>query len=581
MSQVLRFTNAPHLVSLLLLAASFVLLACPMRAEARAAEPRRSAHFDLTTGFGRLFPAEDRGGLPALVLPPRRLEALARLMVEAPDGERRPPSAIPAGYTFLGQFIDHDLTLDTTSRIDRAFEGLVRNERTPELDLDNVYGGGPEVSPHLYNLPYLRVGKPLARHRFDLLRVASGNHPGPRGGRLTALIGDPRDDENLIISQLHAAFVACHNAAASRIVEEKFGHFRRRLCPGREFCPPAVLGERLSAGERREVFETARDHTIHYYHRVIAEDYLPRIIGQERTIDLFRNGRDFYFPNGFRRRDGLVERPFIPVEFAVAAFRFGHTQVNPSYRLNSTARRNLFASAQERVRGKGLRSAQPVSPENLLDWRFFFPLERTPPREFNWSRPLDRLVTQSLHELHRVGAVPDGELGSLPARNMIRANAFLLPSGEDIATEILPVLERRGVLRHWDEAFRGPRKGWQFYVLPPPPDVRTLIGEGRMPLWYYVLYEAEIFGLPSRYPGAARARDGRLRLSAYGDVTGGETLGPVGGTIVGEVLTGLLEQYRAATGKGLDYETGARTHGQRAHRPYTMGDFLIAAGVAD
>ena len=184
---------------------------------------------DKGEGYGRLFPkAKSDDDTRALI-------ALGRAMVE--EGEPGDPAGntqTPAGYTFLGQFIDHDVTLDTTTQLGRVItsDRLLVNSRTAELDLDNVYGLGPDRTPHLFRLPYIRVGRQLSEYgdRADLFRTKSAKIYGPAGGEAVALVGDLRDDENIIISQLHAAFVAFHNRTADILVECDFGHDRWSYC---------------------------------------------------------------------------------------------------------------------------------------------------------------------------------------------------------------------------------------------------------------------------------------------------------------------------------------------------------------
>ena len=69
----------------------------------------------------------------------------------APSGSNPNNPDIPLGFGFFGQFVDHDITLDTTSSFERQNdpEGI-SNFRTPALELDNVYGSGPSVDPWLY-----------------------------------------------------------------------------------------------------------------------------------------------------------------------------------------------------------------------------------------------------------------------------------------------------------------------------------------------------------------------------------------------------------------------------------------------
>jgi hypothetical protein len=351
-----------------------------------------------------------------------------------------------------------------------------------------------------------------------------------------------------------------------------------------------------------EIFEKARDHVLHYYHRVLAEDLLPWLIGYQRTADLFSHGRDFYFPRGFREKDGRLRDPYIPVEFAVGAFRYGHSQVHSYYRLRSDYRVSLFRGAG----GSGIQAFQPVTRKQLVDWRYFFEIEEAPPPGFNWARRIDPLVTPALHNLHRTAVVGPADLGSLPARNLQRGRAFYLPSGQAVAERILPVLEARGALKGEYGGRKG-HGGWQSFLLPPNDRTRYFLGDEETPLWYYVLQEAEVFGISrgvaytpayaTPFEGGPRVGRGSYervsygrgpRRGGYGD--GGHSLGPVGGTIVGEVLVGLLEHFKEKTGKGLAYDPEVRgsTSGYaegygkgRGGPRYLMRNFLIDAGVVE
>ena len=130
--------------------------------------------------FGRLFEVGKTytyGGRkfvlqahPSDVAELRRLGRIDGPMHEKSDSEVR-DSNVPAGYVFFGQFIDHDVTFDTISSLDKPItDNETENARTPTLDLDNIYGGGPERSPYLFNLPYLQLGAEIAQGRRDLLR---------------------------------------------------------------------------------------------------------------------------------------------------------------------------------------------------------------------------------------------------------------------------------------------------------------------------------------------------------------------------------------------------------------------------
>lgn len=582
-------------------------------------------------GYGRLFPIRGANGdlkEPGVLEQSSRfndLDALGRTMVE--EGEPDHPagdSELPAGYTYLGQFIDHDITWDTTTTLGRKIrsDGELENARTPDLDLDSVYGAGPVRSPQLYNLPYLRVGRRIGEDglpRFDLLRTAGARRFGPGGGRPVAILGDPRNDENVVIAQLHAAFVAFHNRTVDILVARQSGA-RARFCE-HEHCDTHGMAGRLPDNIKFQIFETARDHVIHYYHRVIMEDYLPRLIGERRVVDILRRGRDFYYPDGFRNRGGRPVEPTIPVEFAAAAFRFGHSQVRNYYTLSSGVRVNIFG---DKDAGTGQRAFEPVSSRYVIDWRYFFDIAATPPQGFNYARRVDPMVTRALHRLGSAGAVGVEDVWSLPARNLVRGRTWHLPVGQDVAERVLPALHERGVLGQLGpgpRVQRGERGApWQAYMLAPDKRTRHFLGEEGTPLWYYVLQEAAIFGTRTTLqsiPATAvrngedgdlfddRERNVRLRPAgpwrpaALNDRDwvddrqprwrdGGHRLGPVGGTIVGEVLTGLLEHYREKTGKGLAYRPSIRgsislfgpAAGGQPHERYMMRNLLVDAQVA-
>ncbi len=124
-----------------------------------------------------------------------------------PDDENR---LVPAGYTYLGQFIDHDITFDPASSLQKQNDpDALEDFRTPRLDLDSLYGRGPDDQPYLYAAEKagrfrFRLGHNrghAGQERPDLLRSDDG----------TALIGDKRNDENKIVRQIHALFLRFHN----------------------------------------------------------------------------------------------------------------------------------------------------------------------------------------------------------------------------------------------------------------------------------------------------------------------------------------------------------------------------------
>src|SRR5215210_4994060 len=224
--------------------------------------------------FGRMFP-----GRPACEADPEAIEQLVALM-ERPRNLLQNHD-LPAGFTYLAQFVDHDITFDPTTLADRERDpqALV-NFRTPRLDLDSVYGLGPTVQPYLYDWTEttprgtrLLVGR--NRHGVDDL---------PRNHQGRALVGDPRNDEHAIIAQLHLLFIRFHNAVVDHLAEAG--------SPG------------------RELFEAARRSVRRHYRHIVAGEFLTAIVGRDvMGRVLAPGGRELFTWD---------EEPFIPVEFSGA-----------------------------------------------------------------------------------------------------------------------------------------------------------------------------------------------------------------------------------------------------------------------
>ncbi len=375
-----------------------------------------------------------------------------------------------AGFTFLGQFIDHDMTFDPTSSLARRQDPeSIRNFRIPALDLDNVYGGGPATSPHLYDNTVDGGRTTLLSEEIpDSGGVSLGGtvrFDVPRNSQQTALIGDPRNDENLIVSQFHLALIRFHNRVLADVRAE--------------------LGTGYTIGE---VFAEAQRVVRWHYQWLVIHEFLGRTVGQATVEDVLHRGLKH-----FRWRND----PFIPVEFSVAAYRFGHSQVRPSYRANF----GLSADdpAQQFI---GLifdpTAADPGDPADLrggrraprrfIDWQTFFDFGDGRARG---NKRIDTKLSSVLFELMGQAA---GEPVSLASRNLLRNLTMKVPSGQRVAHAM---------------------------SLPPlsPADLDDLSAfhlRDRTPLWFYVLREAEV------------AADGRH-------------LGPVGGRLVAEVIVGLIK----------------------------------------
>lgn len=409
--------------------------------------------------FGRIFE-----NLPTHEPNNAAIRQLARTMLEDdtdPSGE----SPVPLGFAFLGQFIDHDITLDPVSRLDERLDPeAVRNFRTPALDLDNVYGEGPDASRHLYDT----VGHNMdSEHRipFRLLTGTEKNELDlPRNRQGTAIIGDPRNDENLLVAQVHGAFLRFHNEVVKYLEREAGGN------------PPS----------NSDLFEEARKLVTLHYHWIVLHEYIPLIVGETMAEDVRVNGRQFF------KWEARSDRPFIPVEFSGAAFRFGHSQIRTKYNLHD-GRHGIdlfdlpfFGLCPENDCG----DAGPSVDYNL-DWPYFFDLGDG--NKLQFCRNVDARISSTLFELPFVHRAQGGP-ASLPERNMRRGRTLKLPAGQDVAAAmgLTPLTnEELGV------------------------DFISGLGN-KVPLWFYILKEAEL-------------------------VAQGEHLGPVGGRIVAETLAAMVD----------------------------------------
>lgn len=312
-------------------------------------------------------------------------------------GGSSPDSDLPAAYTFFAQFVDHDITLDTTTALhgDALSEAEINdlpNLRSASLDLDCVYGFGPEATPHLYDPR--QHGRLLVGSEVD---GVSNPNDVPRNTEGRALIGDPRNDENIFVSQLQYLFLRFHN---------------RRLI-GRNF-------------------EQAREDVRFHYQYIVLNDFLKRICDE----DIYNFAKPLIESNaGCGKHDypfcnlrDKCGRLCMPVEFSVAAYRFGHTLVRSVYPLNEDYPAiELF---DERFGTEGFGQ---VPPELTVDWRYL--LDVKPCFPYVNSKALDHLIADEL--IH----MPDPVVGrntvandrSLAFRNLLRGYVLGLPSGQRVA----------------------------------------------------------------------------------------------------------------------------------------------------
>jgi len=419
----------------------------------------------LTEGrFGAMFKK-----LPAFAPRDDLLIGLAETMVEDSTDDRHLNTSkrLFAGFTFIGQFIDHDITFDNTPlELQQADPDATVNFRTARYDLDSLYGRGPVSEPQFYD--------PGDRAKLFLTPNANGVLDVPRGGDGRAIIPEPRNDENLIIVQLHKAVAQFHNA---------------------------IVDHARAQGMRSEwVFETARRLTRWHYQWAVIHDFLPRFVGDELvgskgTVYREVAGKPPVINLNYYKPTNREGRPFMPVEFAVAAYRFGHTLIRPFYVTSEATLQRLgvvpiFGPAG----GFNLNGGRPVPADLVMEWKNILPVDPSFPARP--PRRLDTKLSMPLTDLPGSAVPPPDPTRNLAVRNTLRGKYVGLPSGQQVARAM-----RVNVLSNATLGL-SPDPGWG----------------GEAPLWYYILKEAELS--PSN----------------------AERLGPVGGRIVAEVLVGLLQR---------------------------------------
>lgn len=443
-----------------------------------------------SNGYGRMFPSLDAASWSQGALTSLGDASIADAEAgPTPPGE---PDAednrdIPAGYTYFGQFVDHDLTFDDRPNdlvTPTPVSDLV-NGRTPQLDLDSLYGSGPAVSTTLYesDAKHLKVGA-LLTGSSDV-----GARDLPRAANGSALIGDPRNDENRIVASVHSMFIRLHNQTVDRISANE---------------------PNLSASQ---VFAKARQQVTWNYQWLIVNDYLPKIAGKQ-LVDSVATRTGSGWRTNLRFYDACQQ---MPVEFSVAAYRFGHSMVRAFYRPNaSIAPIPVFSGTY--VPSSDLTGFSP-SPTNFgIDWNLFVPTGRSGAQVVQPAYKFDNSLTNSLSLL----PLPTTGIGpaNLALRNLLRSQQLGLPSGQDVARAmgVTPLSDDRILVGK---------------AVDTDSDAVTLTSisaefAGRAPLWTYVLAES----MAQAYPIANGRISGPQRAPFR--------LGPVGGRIVTETIIGLM-----------------------------------------
>ena len=447
------------------------------------APPRR------LTRFGYLFPdlQADEHLLPPGADTIANLKHLGASMRDmTPDDDRN--SRIPSAYTYFGQFVDHDITLEALSDTFLALDDptilsseqvlqRIENRRTATLDLDSVYEPQAQFDGERMRLGKVTpMGKPVPNKDENNDLPRSGRDANdPRFDRF-ALIGDARNDENLNIAQLHLAILRAHNAI-------------------------------VDAGHS---WDGAQRILRQLYQWIVVNDFLVRITGQD-IVNSVKAANRFFDPG-----EGEF---FMPLEFSVGAYRYGHSMVRQAYQYNlyihskngavlkGTLDQLFTYTALSGQLGTG--DGYDTLPEFcVIEWENFInPL-------VNPARCIDtRLVEPLYHLRDELGIELPGILASLATRNLLRGYKLRMPTGQAVASRMNLPVQTESDLRELIAA-NADRANLS------AEDKDALINAGfdkRSPLWFYILAEAEL-------------------------VQNGMQLGPVGGTLIAEVLIGLVRR---------------------------------------
>lgn len=436
------------------------------------------------------------------------LDQLGSLIADT-GRETSSDSPIPAGFTYFGQFVDHDITLDISTSLDSSTNASKHcNMRTPALDLDNVYGQGPALAPFLYDFP--STSEPPTKIKMKLGKNKNTGVGGPAGsssmvrqtewdvprvpGSLTAIIGDPRNDENLIVSQIQHAFLRFHNSIIDMLALGSF---------------------------TGDYFAEAKAIATHHYQWAVVNDFLTRVCGKPAVDDALASV------------SAPVGSSFsMPVEFSVAAYRFGHSMIRDNYWISFAIPNSTLGQVFDFIRKPRL----PVHSNWVVDFNAFFDTGISVPIN-NKARRIDSVLAHDLENLPGFS----GLMAILASRNLRRGLALGLPSGQAMATSF------------------GMSPMTQSQISSGlPTNEKAVLNQSRKlllrktPLWYYVLREAAV-------------------------LKQGKQLGPVGAKIVADTFVRILKRdggsYLNVTGGFTPSLPSQNTN------KFTVADMLTFAGV--
>jgi hypothetical protein len=441
-------------------------------------------------------------------------------------------STIDSGYVYFGQFVDHDITRDNSNMPDVPQDARkIPNVRTPNLDLDSVYGRGPALDAHLYDgikmkLPPAQTGLSSQVDNTGMVTDLPRAELNPVTNTRDALIGDDRNDENLIVQHLHLGFLAFHNAVIDALKLED------------------------PAAPNADIFIRAQREVRRHYQWVLLHDFLRTMCGSPTVDDVLQHGIKFYK----NKINIFTGQPPIPVEFSVACYRFGHSMIRDQYNFNDNFLPPSFTSNFSFAflfTGQGGQAGTPNHAGWRINWNRFF--SSAGHQAQNKARKIDTRVALHMGQLPGADNPGVNFMAMLSSRNLVRALSYGVPTGQAVAKimGIKPLTIAQ-------------LKSNPFEVdMPATPEQQALhdatlevLGRNNdalcksTPLWYYILKEAEV-------------------------LEKGNILGPVGGRIVTEVFVRLLLENPDSI---LNHPTWKPRFGMDANDSFRIFDLLKFAG---
>ena len=467
----------------------------------------------------------------------RQRTALHQLMAKLTQRIRRSGvgaddnSALPSGYTYLLQFIAHDM-VDSVLSFNIHDPDIVpgaRNGRSEPLCLETLYGAGPDECPQAYEyttqqqirglIPRIRLriaerateplaqGNPYCPFRDIARNTSQKTSTGQDASPLLteAMLADPRNDAHALISQMTVLFQLLHNHVIA-LLEAAIAPF-------------AAQGE----VPRRELayreFQCARLVVTHIYRNIITKDVLKHILDEA----VYHR----YLTDASLPRD---QAPGIPLEFSFGAFRFGHAIVRDQYTVNSQSREQPTSGALRRSSLLAHQGLLPIKSDWLVDWAHFFDTgngivpnfsKRIGPR-YPEALKDDLLLFPAKVDGVDAGGLMDRDLLSSAYAGLLSVPALIRKMQERGFDMVEDLAQWQEPMRAWLTQVPGLLPGQQVPLSADDPDLARILIDPPLP--FFVLFEA-------------------ARIGRADEAQGGRRLGPLGSVIVAETILGAIKAH--------------------------------------